>query len=172
MKNEERQIEVNRQKRNTLDHEDSFELEENPHKKGNREITNENNIDNREMDEIKEMLREMKKDIRDLRHELLTNNEEMRIMKEKIVNETGVERRKTRTEKGTRLVRLEKDKIKNNIVISGLNIEGKDNNLIKQNVEEMLIKESRVKKELKSKNGAGREGNEKIWNTNIGPTRG
>lgn len=105
--------------------------------------------------EIRESIKEVKDDIRELKEQLKENRENM----EAIKNEISEIKRSDRKEKGEmkgkidcvekRLEMIEKDKIRNNLIVSGIDIDGQKGEQVKKTMQVMLDKELGVRAEIK-----------------------
>ncbi|CAH0560387.1 unnamed protein product [Brassicogethes aeneus] len=147
-------------KRGIPEHDSSLEEEEKIVKKSN--LNTKNPIQSsavkakgKEMEEIKEILLQVQKEIKTMSVELKINNEEMKknrdeinTMKEQWNSEKQDLINKIK-ETEARLERLEKDKTRNKLVISGLNIESQEKP-VKTTVEEFINKKLGIKIELRA----------------------
>lgn len=105
--------------------------------------------------EIKSEIGEIRKDVKDLRREIEQSNEEVMQIKADMngVKAKRQEERKEVIEKlgkvEERLERLERDKIRNRLVLTGIDMRNDDENKLKEGVEQMIEREMKIKVEVK-----------------------
>lgn len=112
----------------------------------------------REMEEIKveirQSIKEFKREIGELKEQLEESREEVKAMRVEL-NEVKMERGEVKEEMernlndmDKRVERLERDKIRNNLIVTGINIDGKMGEQLKTTMRDMLERELGVKAEI------------------------
>lgn len=149
-----------RNKRIKPDHESSFEREEEIF--GRSKIIarspplNKEKPEAKEMEEIKKMLMEIKGDISEVKAELKQNNEEVKQMREEINsmkqewknnNEDMLSRIKVMER---RIEKLEKEKIRNNLIITGIETDTNNREGLIESIENLIRQELRIKVKVRN----------------------
>lgn len=109
-------------------------------KKTNRSPQKESQDKEDKIDLLTEMMKELMKDIKEIKQDQKTHQQELKEIKQenvKLKEENMILREKMKNIEG-RLRRIEKEQAKNSIVISGLEMEKKDGEELKQSLERFL----------------------------------
>jgi hypothetical protein len=105
--------------------------------------------------EIKGDMRELKNDVKDMKTDIKQNSEEMKYIREEIstMKEEWAKERGTLMDKlqksEDRIEKLEKDKIRNNLVITGVEMNINNEEMLRDAVKNMIEKELGVKAKIK-----------------------
>lgn len=100
--------------------------------------------------EIRQSIKEFKKEIGELREQLEESREEVKAMRVEL-NGVKIEREemeKNLNDMDKRMERIERDKIRNNLIVTGINIDGKMGEQLKTTMRDMLERELGVKAEI------------------------
>lgn len=121
-----------------------------------KELRNDLKEDMRVMkEEIKDDIKEIKEDLKGMEKEIKQNREDMEVVKEEIkLMKLNWEKEKNEIlekleDSDKKLEKSEKNKIRNNLVVSGIQISTQDEEEIKAEIENMIDKEIRVKAAVK-----------------------
>lgn len=104
--------------------------------------------------EIKEEIRQIKEDINDMKQDIKINNEQLESINAEVSKDReDREREKEQTndkfeEIEERMERIEKERIRNNLVISGVQIEAKSDERLEKQIEALLYKELEITVEV------------------------
>lgn len=115
------------------------------------------------MEEVMAVLREIQGDIKDMKRGIERNNDEMKNLGEEIRimkkdwNEEKEEIREQLRNANERIEKLEKDKIRNNLVVTGIGKNMDSEDLLKQTVERMIKKELDMEMKIKTAYKIGEE---------------
>ncbi|KAJ3629965.1 hypothetical protein MTP99_014325 [Tenebrio molitor] len=130
----------NNNKRNKPDHDSSPETEQKLFRGGTQvdkiQLKQEKTEDQK-VEEIKQILLELSREVKEMRNDINQNNEEMRSLREDVrtmqVNwekeKLDLEEKITKTEE--KIENLEKDKIRNNLIVTGMRMETKNEELLR-----------------------------------------
>ncbi|XP_068900559.1 ribonuclease Y-like [Tenebrio molitor] len=109
------------------------------------------------MEEIKQILLELSREVKEMRNDISQNNKEMKSLREDVrtmqVNwekeKLDLEEKITKTEE--KIEKLEKDKIRNNLIVTGMRMETEDEELLRNTMEKKINKELslNVKKKIR-----------------------
>jgi thiol:disulfide interchange protein len=101
----------------------------------------------RNMEEIKQILLELSREVKEMRNDISQNNKEMKSLREDVrIMQVNWEKEKldlvekiTKTEE--KIEKLEKDKIRNNLIVTGMRMETEDEELLRNTMEKKINKE-------------------------------
>jgi soluble cytochrome b562 len=139
---------MNNNKRNKLDHDSSPETEQKLFRGGTQvDRTQLKQEKTEDMEEIKQILLELSREVKEMRNDISQNNKEMKSLREDVrtmqVNwekeKLDLEEKITETEE--KIEKLEKDKIRNNLIVTGMRMETEDEELLRNTMEKMINKE-------------------------------
>jgi hypothetical protein len=109
------------------------------------------------MEEIKQILLELSREVKEMRNDISQNNKEMKSLREDVrtmqVNwekeKLDLEEKIMKTEE--KIEKLEKDKIRNNLIVTGMRMETEDEELLRNTMEKN--DKQRVEPKRESKEG-------------------
>jgi hypothetical protein len=141
---------MNNNKRNKPDHDSSPETEQKLFRGGTqvgRTQLKQEKTEDRNMEEIKQILLELSREVKEMRNDISQNNKEMKSLREDVrtmqVNwekeKLDLEEKITKTEE--KIEKLEKDKIRNNLIVTGMRMETEDEELLRITMEKKINKE-------------------------------
>ncbi|KAH0816656.1 hypothetical protein GEV33_006135 [Tenebrio molitor] len=152
--------------RNKPDHDSSPETEQKLFRGGTQvdkiQLKQEKTEDQK-MEEIKQILLELSREVKEMRNDINQNNEEMRSLREDVrtmqVNwekeKLDLEEKITKTEE--KIEKLEKDKIRNNLIMTGMRMETKNEELLRNTMEKMINKELSLNVKVKKSYKIGQD---------------
>ncbi|KAH0817300.1 hypothetical protein GEV33_005491 [Tenebrio molitor] len=141
---------MNNNKRNKPDHDSSPETEQKLFRGGTqvgRTQLKQEKTEDQNMEEIKQILLELSREVKEMSNDISQNNKEMKSLRENVrimqVNwekeKLDLEEKITKTEE--KIEKLKKDKIRNNLIVTGMRMETEDEELLRNTMEKMINKE-------------------------------
>ncbi|KAH0813990.1 hypothetical protein GEV33_008801 [Tenebrio molitor] len=135
---------------NKPDHDSSPETEQKLFRGGtqvDRTQLKREKTEDQNMEEIKQILLELSREVKEMRNDISQNNKEMKSLREDVrtmqVNwekeKLDLEEKITKTEQ--KIEKLEKDKIRNNLMVTGMRMDTEDEELLRNSMEKMINKE-------------------------------
>jgi hypothetical protein len=141
---------MNNNKRNKPDQDSSPETEQKLFRGGTQVVRTQlkqEKTEDQNMEEIKQILLELSREVKEMRNDISQNNKEMKSLREDVrTMQVNWEKEKldlaekvTKTEE--KIEKLEKDKIRNNLIVTAMRMETDDEELLRNTMEKMINKE-------------------------------